>query len=87
VTSNFLREFGTNQLCIWSAEGEITARKTKMFFPQKKEQNCTMLDLRPENFGNRDPSARWTFLDPAPPRFAAKTKLPLRAQTVVFAGA
>jgi hypothetical protein len=36
---------------------------------------------------NRDPSARWTFFDPAPPRFAAKTKLALRAQTVVFAGA
>jgi len=33
------------------------------------------------------PSARWTFFDPAPPRFAAKTKLALRAQTVVFAGA
>jgi hypothetical protein len=42
---------------------------------------------RKETFGNRDPSARWTFFDPAPPRFAAKTKLALRAQTVVFAGA
>jgi len=40
-----------------------------------------------ETFGNRDPSVRWTFFDPAPPRFAAKTKLALRAQTVVFAGA
>jgi hypothetical protein len=38
-------------------------------------------------FGNCDPSARWTFFDPAPLRFAAKTKLALRAQTVVFAGA
>jgi CTP:molybdopterin cytidylyltransferase MocA len=36
---------------------------------------------------SRDPSARWTFFDPASPRFAAKTKLALRAQTVVFAGA
>jgi len=43
--------------------------------------------IRFETFGNRDPSARWTFFDPAPPRFAAKTKLALRAQTVVFAGA
>jgi len=42
--------------------------------------------LRIEPFGNRDPSARWTFFDPAPPRFAAKTKLALRAQTIVFAG-
>jgi hypothetical protein len=40
-----------------------------------------------ETFENRDPSARWTFFDPAPPRFAAKTKLALRAQTIVFAGA
>jgi hypothetical protein len=40
-----------------------------------------------ETFENRDPSARWTFSDPAPPRFAAKTKLALRAQTAVFAGA
>ncbi|HBB16374.1 MAG: hypothetical protein A3J94_15995 [Syntrophus sp. RIFOXYC2_FULL_54_9] len=40
-----------------------------------------------ETFENRDPSTRWTFFDPAPPRFAAKTKLALRAQTVVFAGA
>jgi hypothetical protein len=38
-------------------------------------------------FENRDPSARWTFFAPAPPRFAAKTKLALRAQTVVFADA
>jgi hypothetical protein len=40
-----------------------------------------------ESLGNRDPSARWTFFDPSPPRFAAKTKLALRAQTVVFADA
>jgi hypothetical protein len=40
-----------------------------------------------EIFENHDPSARWTFFDPAPPRFAAKTKLALRTQTVVFAGA
>jgi hypothetical protein len=38
-------------------------------------------------FENRDPSVRWTFFDPMPPRFAAKTKLALRAQTVVFADA
>ena len=31
-----------------------------------------------ESFENRDPSARWTFFDPAPPRFAAKTKLALK---------
>ena len=30
-------------------------------------------------------SARWTFFDPAPPRYAAKTKLALRAQTIIFA--
>jgi hypothetical protein len=40
-----------------------------------------------EAFENGDPSARWIFSDPAPPRFAAKTKLALRAQAVVFAGA
>ncbi len=40
-----------------------------------------------ETFENRDPSARRTFFDPAPPSFAAKTKLALRAQTVAFAGA
>jgi hypothetical protein len=34
---------------------------------------------RIEIFGNRDPSACWTFIDPAPPRFAAKTKLALSA--------
>jgi len=38
-----------------------------------------------KTFENRDPFARWTFFDPAPPRFAAKTKLALCAQTVVFA--
>ena len=32
-----------------------------------------------------NPYARWTFFDPAPPRFAANTRLALRAQTVVFA--
>jgi hypothetical protein len=31
-----------------------------------------------EAFENRDPSARWTFFDPASPRFAAKTKLALK---------
>ncbi len=38
-------------------------------------------------FENRDPFAHWTFSDPALPRFAAKTKLVLRTQTIVFAGA
>jgi hypothetical protein len=37
--------------------------------------------------GDRDPFARWTFFDPAPPRFAAGKKLALRAQTVFPAGA
>jgi hypothetical protein len=36
-----------------------------------------------ETFGNHDPSARWTFFDPAPPRFAAGAgcpeKSPMRA--------
>jgi len=31
-----------------------------------------------ESFENHAPSARRTFLDPAPPRFAAKTKLALK---------
>jgi hypothetical protein len=34
--------------------------------------------------GNLDSFAHWTFFDPAPPRFAAKAKLALCAQTVVF---
>jgi hypothetical protein len=38
-------------------------------------------------FENPNPFARWIFFDPAPPRFATKTKLALRAQTVVFADA
>jgi hypothetical protein len=41
----------------------------------------------PGAFENHDSSARWTFFDPAPPRYDAKTKLALRAQTIVFAGA
>jgi hypothetical protein len=39
-------------------------------------------------FGNRDPSARWTFFDPAPPRFAAGAgypeKSPMRASGIRF---
>jgi hypothetical protein len=31
-----------------------------------------------ESFKDHDPSARWTFFDPAPPCFAAKTKLALK---------
>jgi len=27
-----------------------------------------------EIFGNRDPSARWIFFDPAPPRFALQRR-------------
>jgi hypothetical protein len=38
-------------------------------------------------FGNRDPLARWTFFDPAPPRSAAKTELALERSDTVFAPA
>jgi hypothetical protein len=40
-----------------------------------------------EIFENHDSSARWTFFDPAPPRFAVKAKRALCAQSVVFASA
>jgi hypothetical protein len=38
-------------------------------------------------FGNRDPLARWTFFNPAPPRSAAKTELALKRSDTVFAPA
>jgi len=41
-----------------------------------------------ETLGNRDPTARWTFFDPAPPRFAAGAgypeKSPMRASGIRF---
>jgi hypothetical protein len=40
-----------------------------------------------EDFGYQIPPRSRHFSDPAPPRYAAKAKLALRAQTVAFAGA